>query len=449
MPAFVPDHLLPRLAGFADAPRGWVAYSGGMDSEVLLHALAALRGGLPFELRAVHVDHGLHADSPTWAAHCRERCARLGVPLAELSLGLVPRRGESLEATARTARYGAIQRVLGAGDLLLTAHHRDDQAETLLLALMRGSGPKGLAAMPTDSPFGPGRLVRLLLDWPRTALLGYARAQGLTWADDPSNADLGRDRNFVRHRVLPLLAERWPACTATIARSAGLCAEAQGLVEGLADRVLGEVAGGRPATLSVAGIRGLDGPLGRAVLRRWLAGLRLPVPDAGRLARILDEVLAARADAVPLVAWPGCQVRRYRDELFAMAPLPLPVGDSLVWCNGDLMLPGGLGTLTLADARGRRVDPVTLTPDGLRVRLGAAGLACRTGGGHRRPLKHLFQEAGIPPWLRAYVPVVFAGDEPIGIGDWWRCRSSRVLDDNWHVRWRGGLRGHPGFPPVP
>lgn len=433
MPAPIPDRLLAALAAFPDARVYWVAYSGGMDSHVLLQALAELRGRLAGELRAAHVDHGLHPDSPRWAEHCRQTCERLGVPLRVCRVDAAPASGESPEAAARHARYDALASLLAPGDLLLTAQHQDDQAETLLLALLRGSGVKGLAAMPAVAPLGAGHLVRPLLGYSRGELADYAADAGLTWVEDPANADLGYDRNLIRHRILPLLTERWPAATDTIARSAGHCAEAQRLMDTLARETLARVAGSRPGTLSVSGLRALDPERCRAVLRGWISDRGFRPPAAAVLQRVLSEVLPARPDAAPLVSWSGCEIRRYRDDLYALAPLPpRPEPAPIRWRTGSLDLPNGLGRLAWVDAEGRTIEPDTLHPEGFTVAFGVPGLTCRPPGAeHHRSLKNLFQEAGVPPWLRPYVPLVLAGRSLVAIGEIAVCEGAGTAALRW------------------
>ena len=404
MSELIPNLLLSALTARPAAARLWIAYSGGLDSHALLHAAAGLRDRLGSELRAVHLDHQLHPQSARWSAHCRRICAELDVPMTGRRLAVERQRGESLEALAREARYAALAALLGPDDAVVMAQHRDDQAETLLLALLRGSGVHGLAAMPVRSPLGAGHLLRPLLGVDRAALRAYAERHRLEWIEDPSNMDTTHDRNLLRHRVLPLLRERWPALAATLTRSAAHCAEAAALIDGLADERLPVLAGGRPGTLSVRRLRALEPAVARAVLRRWLMRAGFGPPDQGRLGRILDEVLPARVDADPLVAWGSCEVRRYRDDLFALAPLPaLPKGWTAPW--------DGIGTLALPDALGRLVpgEPVPHGGAGLRVSLGpgaGASLRCRRAIGPRRSLKELFQQAGVPPWLRRYVPLV-------------------------------------------
>ena len=448
MPAFSPQCLIPALEAFPNASRYWIAYSGGMDSEVLLHAIASLRGLLRMDLCAIHVDHGLHADSVSWAEHCRRRCGNLGVPLTIRHLALQPIRGESLEALAREARYGALRECVAAGELLLTAQHRDDQAETLLLALMRGSGIKGLAAMPAVAPFGEAWLLRPLLDRSRRDLLDYAGEEGLTWVEDPSNGNLAFDRNFLRARILPLLAERWPSCAVSLARTAGHCAEAQGLIDRVAGQVFEQARGARPGSVSVTRLSACRPPLVRATLRFWIAELGLPPPDSTHLERIRAEVLGAAPDRSPLVSWKGCEIRRYRDEVFAMPPLPpRPRTTTFAWEQGALELPKGLGRLYLTNDAGAMLDPDAIRSHGLEVRFAVVGFSCRPGlRARNRRLKHLFQEACIPPWLRPYVPYLFADEQLVAVGDLWRCaHASAKTDPPYRVHWEEGVRTHAGF----
>ena len=422
--------MLPLLQRLPPARNWWLAYSGGLDSEVLLHALAHLRPRVAADLHALHVHHGLSAAADDWTVHCAQTCERLGVSLTIRRVGVRARVGESPEAVARAARYRALREPMGAGDLLMTAHHRDDQAETLLLALLRGSGVSGLAAMPECARFPPGHLIRPLLGFTRGELSAFAHATGLTWVEDASNRDLGHDRNFLRHRVLPLLAERWPAYARTLARSAGHCAEAQQLIDRLAGERQATCAGSRPERLSLSRLGALDAPLARAVLRHWIKSQGFRLPNRLRLERVLAEVLTAAPDRRPLVTWPGCEIRRYRDDLYLLEPLPKRPGPlRLRWEDNPLRLPDPLGRLrVLGEVPGDAV---------VDVRFRAGGEVCRPAGkAHRKPLKKLFQEAGIPDWLRDYVPLIYIDGELAAVAglalcDWFATHPAVG------VRWEG------------
>ncbi|QVL51204.1 MAG: tRNA lysidine(34) synthetase TilS [Thiocapsa sp.] len=431
----VPAYVAEALRRFGPTGDCWVAFSGGTDSTALLHAAAARADDAPGNLRAIHIDHGLHPDSPLWSDHCRRICDAIGVPIVVCCLHLEPIPGESLEATAREARYRALAAVLRPGDLMLTAHNQDDQAETLLLALLRGSGVHGLAAMPREAELGQGRLVRPLLDLPRTTLEQYVRSCGLSWIEDPSNASVRMDRNYLRNSVVPLLRVRWPGLSATLSRSAGHCAEAAYLVDGLASELMEACAGAHPGALGIRALGALERSRCKAVLRLWLRRRGFALPDRRHLARILDEVLPARADADPLVAWSGCEVRRYRDDLFALAPLPPPSALTIRRAPSGvppvLELPSGLGWLQWPDAS--KVAERTRWPDGApTVRFGSTGQTCRPRSrSRRRTLKNLFQEAGIPRWLRPYVPLVFSGETLIAVAGICACHDAAHEMPQW------------------
>ncbi|AFL72877.1 tRNA lysidine(34) synthetase TilS [Thiocystis violascens] len=452
MTPFDPGNLAALLARFQNVSRCWIGFSGGLDSSVLLSAAASVRERLPGALQAVHLDHGLHPDSATWAAHCQSQCDALVIPLTIRCLHLQPHPGESIEAVAREARYRAFSSLLGPGDLLLAAHNRDDQAETLLLALLRGSGVQGLAAMPFEMPCGPGRLIRPLLDTTRETLTAYAQTQGLDWIDDPSNRVTSLDRNYLRHRVLPVLRERWPALATTLSRSASHCAEAAELTDRLAAQTLDGLGGAHPGTLDIPGLVRIDRVLQKSVLRLWLRRRGFVVPDTRHLRRILDEILTARADANPLVAWSGCEIRRYRRDLFALPPLPAPPSpaSAINWSVGEEMttleLPSGLGRLEWhPTAKGDRLSVIKGDETGqktLKVRFGLTGLNCRRpADSHTRSLKKLYQTLGIPVWWRPYIPLVFDGDTLIAIADVCHCRERDAgVETMGELRWRGTFR---------
>jgi len=421
--------LLRQLQDLPPAPRYWVAYSGGRDSHVLLHAMAGLRGRYPAELRAVHTDHALHPEASAWGEHCRRVCAELGVSLELLRLNLCRRSGESLEALARNARYRAFSGVLGPGDLLLTAHHQDDQAETLMLQLLRGSGPSGLAAMPSLAELTPGRLGRPLLGFSRDQLAVYARQEGLAWIEDPSNGESGFDRNFLRHEVFPVLLRRWPRLSKTLARSARHCAEAQSLIDQLARSDLRAARDDRPGVLSLATLRELPPSRCRALLRHWFREQGFQVPDTARMGRILGEVLSAAGDRMPRVHWEGAEVRRYRGGLYLLRPLPPhDPGLRLDWDGiSPLRLPAALGVLGTRPSRGGGIDAELWRPSALQVGFRRGGERCRPAGRkHTRSLKTLLQEHGVVPWMRDRIPLVFLHGKLAAVGDLWVCEEFRA-----------------------
>ena len=398
----------------------WVGFSGGMDSTVLLHALASRK--LP-RVRAVHVHHGLHDHAEDWIDHCRAICKILQVELEILRVQC-PNKGKGMEAAAREARYEAIRSLMSEGDILATGHHEGDQAETVLMRLLRGSGTTGLAAMRPTAPFEPGVLWRPLLATSHEQIEQYALNRGLRWIEDPSNRDTRHARNFLRHEILPALQSEWPAAIPNLARAADLAAESSELMRDLAMMDLIEWAEPQ-GPLPIEALLSLSTARRRNLLRHWVAGLGLPVPFHDTLRRVESEVLYAAPDACPVLAWPGGEFRRYRNRLFAMAPLPKLPGEVLLnWDgHGVLELPIGCGRLRASVEPRRPVDAV--------VRFAQPGERFKPFGSPiSRTLKNLFQERGIPTWVRQRTPVIENNGQVVWIGgigwcagrDWARMR---------------------------
>lgn len=437
--SFSPDQLLNTLLELP-VPSGYlVGFSGGMDSHVLLHALAELGDRLPVPVRAIHIDHGLQAQSSEWSRHCDAVCRALDIPMESFSLGLTPVKGESLEAVARQARYGVLAEQIRPDELLLTAHHQDDQAETLLLQLLRGAGLSGLAAMPVLSRFDQGLHARPLLGNSRDELLEYARNERLQWIEDASNQDTEFDRNYLRHRVIPLLKARWPATARTLSRSARHCAEADRLINGLLGEQLDQLQDSRDGSLPVSALTALPSEQLAPLLRLWIGRCGFTLPPAVVLKRIITEVLGARQDGNPLVAWSGAEVRRYRDALYLLPPLPPFDPDlSLDWRGEtELLLPAGLGRLQF---RIPESDPLNRASSAsYRIRFRQGGEICRPlGRGQSKRVKQLLQEAGVFPWMRERVPLLEVDGEIAEIIGVCRCEAAmrdqllRGLEITWH-----------------
>ncbi len=411
-----PDALYAVLATLPRV-RAWrLALSGGGDSVVLLDLMARLRPRLDAPLAALHVHHGLQPEADAWAERCQALCRAREVPCQVLSVQVRRRRGESREAAARRARYDALARALPSGAGLLVAHHQDDQAETVLLNLLRGAGCAGLAAMPEARPFARGWLLRPLLGFRRQALRDYARAHGLSWVEDPSNADPAFDRNYLRHHVLPRLEARWPRVVPALQRASRNAAEAEAVARELAAADLDRLAGA-DGSLPVAALRALSGPRRRALLRHWLRLGGTPVtPDRARLAALEHDLLDSRHDARPALVLGRCTVYRWRDRLYRRPTLPEPpVGRRWSWrLDGPLHIPE-LG-LYLEPQPVRQALPALSAGDTLTVRLREGGERLRPrGAAHHRPLKHWLQEWGVPPWRRARIPLLYRDDRLLAV----------------------------------
>lgn len=412
--------------------------SGGLDSCVLLHMLAAACLPHSFQLRAVHVNHGISPNAAAWAQFCAELCAGYGVPFVAESVHVPRDSGLGIEAAAREARY----RVLLAqkADAILLAHHRDDQAETLLLQLLRGSGVKGLSAMPQVSALAgtqgqsTASILRPLLDIPRSTLEAYAEEHGLEWIEDESNLDLSYDRNFLRHHVFPEIEKRFPACRTTLARSASHFAEAAELMDEVAAADAASCV--KDGGVDITGLRALSAPRGRNLLRYWLSGYLMAPPSTRRLQEAYRQLLNARDDAQLRVVLEGGELRRYRDRaIFEKNPGAQPL--HLAW-RGELemRLPGGV--LTFERVPGQGISSSRIG-DRLEIR-------SRTGGerfkpDQRRPtrsLRHLLQEAGMPPWERASLPLIYSGEKLAvvpGIGVACELQAAPE-EEGWLIGWK-------------
>ncbi|MCP3671001.1 MAG: tRNA lysidine(34) synthetase TilS [Gammaproteobacteria bacterium] len=420
--------LLETISALPTCKRLLIAYSGGMDSHVLLHAIWGLRSELTAEIHVVHVNHGLQSDASVWAESCSDFCVSHQIPITVVEVDATPAKGESREAAARDSRYRAICSLMEVGDILLTAHHAEDQAETVLLQLLRGSGPSGLSAMPIINGFGPGFHARPLLECMRSDLAEYAEQNQLRWLEDFSNSDTSFDRNYLRHRVIPLLKQRWPAMEKTISRSASHCAEAQQLIEEAARIDLRDMQLGQDNSMSVAALSAMPPPRARAVIRTWIndAGLRLP--DTARLDRVLREMLTAREDRNPMVNWADVELRRYRDRLYLLSALQKfdPVTE-LNW-DGEtpLELPSGLGVLSVKPAKSG-ISRKMWEESQVTVCFRVGGERCKLlGRDNSKSLKKLFQEYGVPPWERDRIPLIKIDGQLAAVGDIWLCDGVRL-----------------------
>jgi tRNA(Ile)-lysidine synthase len=388
-----------------------VGYSGGADSSVLLHALAHDAAARTRGLRAVHVDHGLNADSAAWAQHCRSFASDLGVRVDIVRIDVERNRGSGLEDAARSARGRAFEQSLHPSEILVVAHHRDDQAETILLKLLRGAGPEGLGGMRTLRTCGAGLLWRPLLDLPRATLLDYAREHGLHWLDDPSNTDTALRRNFLRAQILPRLKTRWPDADIALAHSAVWARNAADFIGTEAHKTLARLRSSDPATLDWRGWLALPDALRDPVLRLWLRDLRLDEPAHFHVAELERQLSESAEDRLPCIRYANTELRRYRDLIYALRPLPpIPTGWQAEWDgSAPLALPDG-GKLELD--RACRLDAPLI----VRYRRGGERIK-PAGKAHTRELRLLLQEAGVPPWQRERIPLVFGGDELLAVGD--------------------------------
>ena len=380
-----------------------LALSGGMDSCVLLHLLAEAKLSLAFELSALHVHHGLSPNADEWVSFCSKQCQLLEVPLKIVHVALKKNTNLGVEAEARQLRYEALNNA--TVDFLVTAHHEDDQAETLLLQLMRGAGVKGLASMAAVSQ--ARSLLRPLLGLSKQQLLSYAKLQAISWCDDESNSNTHFERNFVRHELMPMLASRTPAISSVLARTALHMAEANDLLTDLAG--IDSTALVCENSVCVKGLRNLSLARAKNLLRWWIAQNQLLMPHAEQLSEMLHQLLDAKADANISIPLQHLSLKRFQQRIY-LCREQIAQDFDLVWAGeAQLPLPGG-GQLFFKQVVGA----------GLALKHGMTKLRITTrDGGERfkpnalrptRTLKHLLQEANIPPWQRTNLPLIYWHD---------------------------------------
>ncbi|WP_376690951.1 tRNA lysidine(34) synthetase TilS [Wenzhouxiangella sp. EGI_FJ10409] len=408
-----------------------VAFSGGPDSVCLLHRLGLAR--LDRAIECVHIDHGLDAESPRRAERAVEIAEGLGFRCRVIRVEVGAGRGP--EASARDARYRALEQLVGPGDLLVTAHHADDQAETILLRLVRGAGPEGLAGIAALRRFGQGWLSRPLLERPRAEIEHWLDQHGLDCIRDPANDCPDFDRNHLRHEVLPRLRERWPGVDAAMRRSARLC---RGAADFLASRVASDLeradAPGEPLALNRLAD---DGAYYRgAVIRAWCLRQRVEPPPGRRLDAFLEQLTRAGSDRCPELRWGG-QVLRCWDERLWLENERATMPEWAMQWDGDaaLELPAELGTLELRGPSGPRLA--------LEVRSGRPGDALQPAGhAHHRDCKRLLAEAGVPPWQRYLWPRLWLDGRLVALGTRWRTAEfDQLLDQRRQsLVWEPGAR---------
>jgi tRNA(Ile)-lysidine synthase len=441
--SFSVAQLKQQLALLPDSDRYWIAFSGGSDSHVLLHAMAQLQFHDPLkapqnaqlqdqaefsnkEVRAVHINHGLNLKANEWSLHCAQICQELKIPLHSITVEAQAINGESPEAAARHARYKAFAETISAGDVLLLAQHQDDQAETLLLQLFRGSGPQGLAAMPKSREFSSGWLCRPLLEFSRAQLLTYAKANQLKWIDDPSNFDTDYDRNYLRSEIIPSLKKRWPALDLTLGRAAKHQAEVMQLTQQLAVWDWQHCQLDDPAQLRIAPLQTLNTAEQTNLLRYWIKDINcLQVPDQQRLLRILNELIIAAADAQPMIEWGNIQLRRYQGNLYLVkkADLNLVTQQGAKWDLSTPVILTSSKQLVTKVSQGSGLK-TNLQGETVQIRFRLGGETCRpVGRGHQMSLKNLMQEWSIPPWQRSLIPLIYINNEIAAVAGYCVCES--------------------------
>ncbi|WP_425445251.1 tRNA lysidine(34) synthetase TilS [Vibrio ostreicida] len=400
-------------------PKGRIVLglSGGLDSRAMLELMSSYCQERQIECAAIHVHHGLSVNADLWAEQCRQWCKEAGVALKVKKVALETT-GKSLEESAREARYGVLRQYLRAKDLLLTAQHGDDQIETFLLALKRGSGPKGLSAMGEATPFGDATLVRPLLTVTRIQIENYAASRQLTWVEDESNHNMRFDRNFLRHSITPTLKTRWPHFSQAVHRSAELCAEQETLLDELLSERLQQSCH-LDGSLHIDSLSKMSALMRSRLIRMWLGLCKVRMPSRQQLDILWQEVALSRCDANPVFSLPNGQVRRFEQRLYWVEQWrDISQWTQSIAFDQPIDLPDHLGTLLLTESHHGRLSFKSLESKPLMVIFEPQGLIARPSErAHSRKLKKLFQEYSVPSWLRRRLPILMCGEQLVAVAD--------------------------------
>jgi tRNA(Ile)-lysidine synthase len=441
-----------------------VAYSGGVDSHVLLHALYSVRkqAHLNFSISAIHIHHGLSQHADQWQVHCQQVCTQLNIAFQTANVSVVAQPRQSLEAQAREARYNKLLELAPANSQVILGQHQDDQLETFLLQLKRGAGPKGLSAMnrawfshrPLQSDKQVG-FYRPLLDVSQQVILDYAQQHQLQWCEDDSNLNTDFERNFLRHNVLPVLQDRWPEISRSVARSAALCAEQQSLLDEICEDKLKQI-NASANSLHLPALKQLSQSWLHQVVRYWLSELNIESPSLAVLNLLRTEVLDAAADATPILQWNGWQFRRFNQQLFVLRISLEKVTLNKVW-QGEksIKLPNYMGNLNFAHSSSVRTNSVrtnsvrtnsvqtnstqlddmlrlTINPNLGAIVIRSGGYSARfkpAGSHHSKPVKQWFKQWKVAPWLRESVILIIQNEQVLALllnGSWQIAQTAHV-----------------------
>ncbi len=398
-----------------------LAYSGGCDSHVLLHLLAELKcSNFIKNIKAIYINHQLHADSAQWAEHCIQQCAQYAIACDVVKVNVDQQSGTGLEAAARKARYAVLEKLTNENTCLLTAQHADDQVETFLLQSLRGGGVRGLASMPMLKPFANGYLYRPLLHVSQSKINEYAQVNNLNWVDDPSNDNTNYDRNFLRQQVIPILKKRWPALNKTFHRLTQHQAEAASLIEDLAVIDLEKIQRNNNL-ISIDLLKKLSLSRQKNVVRYWIANHnQLTMPNSTHLMRILNEVVVAADDSQPSVSWSDTVIRRFQGNLFAEKKQTGTIlnvvenwqpAQTYNLYSIDSASNSAVNIMT-SSTIGKGLSVARLANKNISIRFRNGGEVCcpQGRGPHQHKLKTLLQEWQVPPWLRCQIPLIFVDE---------------------------------------
>ena len=415
----IEQHIKATLTQLPHIPNNiYIGYSGGVDSHVLLHACALLPDIKP-KIIAVYIHHGLQTQADLWAAHCQKITKDLGIKFLMCAVNAAANSGESPEEAARNARYTAFEKLMNQNDVLLLAQHQEDQLETVLLQLFRGSGLRGLSGMPEKNHFGTGSMLRPLLHVSKQRINAYAFTHRLQWIEDPSNQDTVYDRNFLRQEIIPLLKTRWPSLDKTVSRSALHCAQSEEVISSIAKRDFQHVFNKSDHSIDIALLQIYTHTQQRSILREWFEWLDMKMPSQNTIERILHDVIGAKNKSSPQLKLHHITFWRYRGKLIALRN-ECNAFEPCEWLdkNHPLILSNNMVLTLTPQTNGisqKYWDNAKIT---LKMRQGGEKICLPNRQGHH-DLKKLFQDAIIAPWQRKIMPLIYLDDKLAAVGNLW------------------------------
>ena len=415
-----PEAILSELTCLPGKSNYYIAYSGGLDSTVLLHLFSLIKQTEKINLTAIHVNHGISHNADKWQKHCTDICHEFGVTLISEKISIESNNGEGLEARARELRYKTLKKHLLPGDVLVTAHHQDDLIETMIFNLLRGSGPAGLSGIPRSRRFNNSWIIRPMLGFSRRDIEQYAKDKNLIWVDDESNDQTTQDRNYIRHNVLPVILNRWPSANKTLARVARHQSELASLLENIASDDLSGITDSKDNSLDCLKLTIYDRPRIKNMLRFWIKNNNFDMPSEIILESILNEVIYASKDSQPHLKWRDTEIRRYKNRLYIMKSVNET--DFTVNYRWDLKVPLEINhrLLKAESVKGRGLRQSLIGKNGVEVRFRQGGEKIKPiGRNETHDLKKLLQEVEVPPWIRTTIPLIYLdGQLAVVVGYW-------------------------------
>jgi len=410
----------------ATSPTIVVGLSGGLDSIVLTHLLATLsRSSKIFLLKVVHINHQLQRDADEWQSFCSDVCQSLHISFENITVNATPEKGEGPEAAARNARYVAFKSVLKENDILVTAHHLDDQIETVFLQMLRGTGIEGATGISPVSLFGNNYLLRPLLEFSRDDIQSYAEENQLTWVEDPSNQETEFSRNYLRQKVIPLIEKRWPAYRQTIQRFSENMQQAGDVLQEIVEEDIEDVIDKETNSLCIEPLSKLSVNRQNNIIRSWIKKTNGDVPSVAILHQIF-LLMSSTEDAEPVVTWGQTEIRRFQNKLYCMQKNRNKIPENLEinisnWRPGQVVEVPGYGALVLELCEDEGILETYISSENIQIKIRQGGETCKPVGRQKsQSLKKIFQEKKVPPWLRNNTPIVFInGEVAVVVGEFY------------------------------